>query len=61
MAVVLVGLGFRVRIMIRLGRRVVVRWLRLLNHRHLYVLRLLIFLLDTIAAAMTMALCLTLA
>ena len=61
MVVLLVGLGVRIRIVVRLGRRVVVGWLRLLNSRHLYVLRLLIFLFDTVAAAMTLALSLTLA
>ena len=31
MVVLLVGLGVRMKIAVRLGRRVVVRWLRLLN------------------------------
>lgn len=56
--VLLVGLRVRIRIVVRLGRSMVVRWLRLLNSRHLYVLRLLIFFFDTVTAAMTLALCL---
>lgn len=60
-AELLVGLGFRVWIVIHLGRRMVVSRLILLNSGHLDVLRLLEFLLDAIAAAMTMALRLALA
>lgn len=47
--------------MIRLKRGVVVRWLRLLDSGHLYMLRPLIFRFNAIAWAMIMALCLTLA
>lgn len=47
--------------MIRLRRGVVVRWLRLLNSGHLYMLRPLILPLNAIAWAMVMAIRLTLA